>query len=227
MDYRAFSNRHLVKACTNTPPDENAWREFVRRFDEHINRCAARECRQNITTREKNQLADIVQDRIGEVYAKLVADNYKALKSFVGLSENSIFVYLAVITRNVTRNWLIREKATQKRPPIDQSLDESHENIAFLERRAAGFSNMPEIIDLMSYEERKKEIDSILHAYLKGKNKVRNKLIFKMYFFEGFSAKEIVDGLPYSLTLKTVENILSHLKKIVQNRLSSGKREPG
>ncbi|MBN1478871.1 sigma-70 family RNA polymerase sigma factor [candidate division KSB1 bacterium] len=198
----------------------------MRRFDEHIKLCALRECRRSISNREKKQLPEIVQDRASEVYAKLVSDNNKALKNFVGLGENSIFVYLAVITRNVVKNWFIREKGTQKRPLIDISLDDSCENSS-LERGFGKTSNSPEVMDVLQYEERKNEIEKILNSYLRGKNRGRNKLIFKMYFYEDFSANEIVKSLPYPLTLKTVENILSHLKKVVQNGLTGGKREPG
>jgi len=197
----------------------------VRRFDESIKKYAFRECCNKISSREKKQLPEIIQDRIGEVYCKLVAKEHKALKDFVGKNENSFYVYLAIITRNTVINWVFREKKTQSRPNIEKSIDDSDENTPNADRNINISTGTPDIIQHFDHQHKIGEIETILNFYLRGKNKCRNKLIFKMHFYDGLTAQEIVDGLPYSMTLKTVQNILSNLKKVVQEGLAGGKRE--
>jgi len=225
LNYQKLSNLNLVKECAIYPPNESAWREFVRRFDETIKNYAFRECHNKISSREIKQLSEIIQDRIGEVYGKLVAKEHKALKDFRGHNENSIYRYLAIMTRNTVINWVFREKKTQSRPNIDKSIDDSDENTPNSDRNINISTGTPAIIQQFDYQHKIGEIEAILNSFLRGKNKCRNKLIFQMHFYEGLTAQEIVDGLPYSMTLKTVQNILSNLKKIIQEGLAGGKRE--
>jgi DNA-directed RNA polymerase specialized sigma subunit len=77
----------------------------------------------------------------------------------------------------------------------------------------------------INVEHKKHEIETILNLFLRGKNKNRNKLIFKLHFYEELTAEEIYEHLPYPMTLKTVQNIIANLKKIVRDGLNGGKRE--
>jgi RNA polymerase sigma factor (sigma-70 family) len=206
--------------CAENPPDENAWREFIQRFEKNIQFYALRECRNKISSHEKKQLPEIVQDRVSEVYAKLVDKQHKALKNFKGQHENAIFVYLATITRNIVINWVIKEKKTQSRPIISGSLDDDSSNGSFLQD-LLGHTD-PEVVGDIDLDDLKQKIELILDTYLRGKNRDRNKLIFKLHFYEELTPDEILQALPHDLTLKTVQNIIANLKKIIRDGLTGG-----
>ncbi len=223
MNYQKLSNNELIKLCAQYPPDERAWREFIRRFEENITFYAVRECRNKISSHEKKQLAEIIQDRVSEVYAKLVDKEHKALKNFIGQHENAIFVYLATMTRNIVINWVIKEKKTQSRPNIGGSLDDETSNGSFLQD-LLGHTD-PEIFKNIDLDDLKYTIELILNSYLRGKNRDRNKLIFKLHFYQELTPEEILQALPHDLTLKTVQNIIANLKKIIREGLVGGRRE--
>ncbi len=154
-------------------------------------------------------LEELVQDRVQEVYAKLLENDCRALQNFVGKNNDAIFVYLGTIAQNVVINYFVREKGTQKRPNISSSLDALYENQHFNELFLdPSYSyKAPSADDYLNLETLKADIEDILDQYLKGKNKNRNLIIFKLYFYHEYKASEIVDALPYSLSLKTVENM--------------------
>ncbi len=224
MDYQKLSINELIKLCANYPPDERAWREFIRRFEEHIKFYALRELRNKISDREQKQLPEIVQDRVSEVYTKLVDKQHKALKNFIGLHDNAFYVYLATITRNIVINWVVREKKTQSRPNIEKSLDSDERADGSNLRLLIGHVG-PEIEVEINIDHLKYKIEVILDSYLRGKQRDRNKLIFKLHFYEELTPDEILHALPRAMTLKTVQNIIANLKKIVRDGLSGGKFE--
>ena len=158
---------------------------------------------------------------------KLVDKNCKALRNFVGASEQSIFTYLGIIAKNVVRNYLIKMNA-QKRPPKEKSLNETFSiSGGSGEVFVKDFLKSSDINVEKSYELEflKGEIDEILEKFLKGKNKERDKLIFKFCIYEGFSPKEIASKPGFSVTTKTVGNIVSKIKKELRKEFFTQKVE--
>ncbi|MGH7456052.1 MAG: hypothetical protein ACRENG_32160, partial [bacterium] len=62
-------------------------------------------------------------------------------------------------------------------------------------------------------ESQKQELASLLDKILRGKSKVRDKLIFKLYWFEKFSPEQISAHCGIQLSPKRIINILSGIKK--------------
>lgn len=216
-----LSNKRLVYLCAQYPRDEGAWSEFIRRFDQRIRLVVYRAFKEKASPRDMASIEEHVQDRVQEVYQKLLENQCRALNNYVGKNEDSIFLYLGTIAQHVVVNYFVREKATQKRPNISSTISPKHENQNFRElvQDPNYPSHIPEADDDLNLEDLEAEIESILNHYLRGRHKQRNLIIFKLYFYHEYKASEIVEALPYSLSLKTVENIISHLKKIVQDGL--------
>jgi len=217
LNYSKLTNNELIKLCAQNPVDERAWREFIVRFEDNIRYYALRECRNKISGHDRNQFSEIVQDRVSEVYMRLVGKKHKALKDFKGQHENAIFVYLATITRNIVINWVIKEKLTQSRPPIDVSLNDDTTG-SYLQD-LLGHTN-PETFQQIDLDDLKHKIELILDSNLRGKNKDRNKLIFKLHFYHELTPEEVLQALPHDLTLKTVQNIIANLKNIIRDGLT-------
>lgn len=229
MNYQALSNRALVKHISKHPHDDRGWNEFVRRFDDYIHLVALRECRKKIARHEKNQLPEIVRDRAAEAYERLCIHDCKALRAFVGDGEKSIYTYLAVITHNTVMNWVKREHGPNSRPIINESLEALLEETPHTELvtiiQQFGYVESGNGIALAELHDK---IEKILNRHLRGREFIeRNKIIFKLHFFEGFSPQEIVESLPYNISLKRVENIIWDLKKSVKENLIKEEIQPG
>ena len=227
MKINKLTNIELTRLCAQEPADKNVWKEFYSRFDKRIWLVIYRECREKGFTENTSQFRQIVQDLVQEVYVKLVDKNCKALRDFIGASEHSIFTYLGIIAKNVVRNYLIKMNA-QKRPSKDKSINETFSisggsGEVFVEDFLKSSDSNAE--KSYEFEILKDEIDEILEKFLKGKDKERNKLIFKMCIYEGFSPKEIASKPGFSVTTKTVGNIVSKIKKELRKELFAQKVE--
>ena len=221
MDIKKLTNTELVKLCAREPRNRNAWLEFYSRFDERIWLVVFRECRANITYEMTSQLNQVVQDLVQEVYLRLVEKKCKALKAYEGACENSIYIYLGTIAKNVVRNYVIK-MAAQKRPSIEKFIyDTSFVTEGGRETLVSDRfqSNYGDIEDEFRLEILEEEIEDILDKCLKGKDRERNKIIFKLYFYEGFSSEEITSQFSFNLSSKRIGNIISEVKQELRKKL--------
>ncbi len=226
MDYSKLPNTVLIHICGHNPKNRAAWTEFYSRFNDRIRLFIYRECKNKIHHSRDSKFFQIVQDLVQDVYVKLVSNGAKALKNFKGANENSIYLYLGIIAKNTVRNYVIQEKA-QKRPSIEKSLDDplypevKQNQLVLHDRLHPHYSNIDEQIMLHDLED--EIIDVIDDAYPK-KNRERNKIIFKLYFCEGFSAENIATQFGYNLSVKRVSNLISDIKSLLQDKLTSRNR---
>lgn len=229
MDLEKLTNSDLVRLCGREPSNAAAWMEFHSRFDKRIRLVVYRECRQKQLTRKERDFASVFQDLVQDIYFRLLENDGRALREFKGASENSIFVYLGVIARNVVRNHLIALGA-QKRPEIARSLDEplsEHDEGSektLKDRYRALDLDLESELDLI---ELKEEIDEILRTRLVGKNGARDGLVFRLAMYEGFTPKEIASQFGLGISAKTVGNVLSSIKQLLREELQRQHRFGG
>jgi RNA polymerase sigma factor (sigma-70 family) len=222
MDFKTLTHTKLVELCAETPRNEKAWTEFCARFDDHVRLMILRECREKHLSKDKPQFEEIFADLVQDVYLKLVQKNCKALREYKASAENSIYAYLAIIARNVVRGHFTKEGAKKRRA-----------RLVSLDAPAASSAEEGElrVIDTipspdpgpdasLDRESQKQELASLLDKILTGKSKARDKLIFKLYWFEKFSPEQISAYCGIQLSPKRVINILSGIKK----RLPAGRR---
>lgn len=220
-DIKRLTNTELVKLCAQEPGNRKVWVEFYSRFDERIWLAIYRECREKGFTENRSQFHQTVQDLVQDVYLRLVDKNCKALRDFIGVSENSIFTYLGIIAKNVVRNYLTK-KGAQKRLSIEKSIDE-----VILISEESGEVFIKDVLKstYIGAEEEfkpeicKEQIEDILDEFLKGKASARNKLIFKLHFYEGFSPEEITKQFGVKISSKRVRNLISEIKKKLRKEL--------
>lgn len=210
-----------MRLCAQEPGNRKAWAEFYNRFDERIWLVIYRECKAKGINRLDSQLQKTVQDLVQDVYVKLIADKCKALNNFIGMSENSIYTYLGIIAKNVVNNYITKIKA-QKRPSFEKSIDEiltiseKGEKILITHKIKSAYSDVEEKFTL---EILKEEIDHILDTILKGKDKERNKLIFKLHLYEGISVEDLASKFHFGLSSKRISNLITDIKKELRQEL--------
>src|SRR2546422_8662693 len=108
----------LLERCQRRPPDEEAWREFIRRYDPSIRTNVAKTLQTRAAHERRPQLtSDQLDDLVQLVYMRLIAGHCRALKQFSGKHENSIYQYLAIISLNVVRDHF-RGTNALKRPRV-------------------------------------------------------------------------------------------------------------
>ena len=226
MDISKLDNLSLIGLCARQSKNLKAWREFYNRFDECIWLAIIRECKEKLSVRERSQFDQIVQDLVQDVYMRILEKDCKALRTFKGNHEHSVYLYLSTISKNVVRNHLIK-MAAQKRPVVDKSIHEE-QYISSDGRGVPVAERIPAYADTEEpymLEDLENEIDSILDIYLKGKDRERNKIIFKMHFYEECSAEEIARQFNFGLSSKRIGNIISELKQILRKALLERRME--
>jgi RNA polymerase sigma factor (sigma-70 family) len=221
MDLKKLKNTEVVKLCAEEPSNEAVWSEFCSRFHSAIQSSVYRECSQIRILQRSTQSAAVYEDLVQEVYLKLVGGDCRALREFKGSSENSIYLYLGTIARNVVLNHLSSVKA-KKRDVVQVSLDSPLEQEADPDGPSLESSIRSRQFDLEEYFKGvslRQEIEGILSQVVQGKNRARDKLIVKLAIYEGFSAEEIAQRFPVDLSAKGVANTISRLKQLLQQAL--------
>lgn len=221
MDYSKLSNTALIHICGHDPKNRSAWAEFYTRFNDHIRLAVYRECKNKIHRNRDVQFSQIVQDMVQDVYMKLVSNKAKALKDFKGTNKNSIYLYLGVIAKNTVLNYVIQSTA-QKRPPIEKSLDDplysntAKNQLVIRDRLHPHDSNIDEQIMFKDLED---EIMKIIDEGFHRRRKERNKIIFKLYFYEGFTVEDIATQFGYRLSVNRARNLIRDIRNLLQEKL--------
>lgn len=222
MDLKNLSNTQLVKRCAGAPHDEQAWREFYERFDEHLRLIILRECRQKSLTQNAARFAALYNDLVQETYLKLVQKNCKALREYQAPAETAIYTYLAIIARNAVRGYVTRENAKKRRanlvslntPVTDTQEDGDLQLIDILPASEPG----PD--DNIDKESERRELDLLLNKIVTGKSKNRDLLIFKLHYFEAFSPEQMAEHCGIPLSAKRISNIITEIKQQIAEALS-------
>ena len=211
-----WSVAELLERCSGRPPDEEAWQEFVRRYHPTIRsnvlKTFHRKAKEE-SDRKPQFPDDLVEDLVQAVYMRLVEDRNRALERFQGQHENSIYQYLAMIAINVVRDYF-RETRAQKRPKISVSLDElldtGGDSVLSDEAHNARWNPVATSSGSTLSEE---EIDLALRRAVKGKNRNRDLLIFKLRYYEGLTLDEITESMGLDISAVSVGSILNRIIK--------------
>lgn len=216
-DFKDLTHNELVKHLALAPDDERLWGEFIRRYDKHIQRTIFVMCR-----RMRYHGVVQVEDLAQEVYLKLREKNGHRLKEFEGQHANSIFTYLETIAANVVRNaW--RNDHAQKRPPAEKGLPLDQPIFPNAEDRSA---NLAEILPAENWADdiNRLELEDAV-GYCLGRilgdkrHAERDKLLFKLYFCEDFSAEQIAQIKQIGLSDKRIYGLLKTLSEKVRDCL--------
>ncbi len=225
-DFSKFDNNSLIQYCIQNKDSAPAWNEFVSRYDKTIKVNVKRECiRKHIEKSELN-FEDVFEDLVQDVYVKLVANEFRALRSFRGQNDNSIHAYLTMIAMNCVRNYHTRTKRKSNLPVTDSIFAPlgrfGNKEFFYIIDVAQSFSC--DLQNELQVQQLKEEIELILEKAVSEKSQSRDKLLFKLSVFYGFTAKEIAEQKQFDLSAKRIGNIVTRLKNIVKNELSASEK---
>jgi RNA polymerase sigma factor (sigma-70 family) len=199
----------LIARCCRG--DDTAWEIFVDRFHRRIARYVAGACRFLAAHGEPRD--ERARDMVQDVYTRLVADDYRALRAWRGVNEASFVAYLATIVHTMACDELRRQRS-KKRAAIVISIDQpmSTDSASTI---ADCVPSPPETSPDRLLGDRIEE-ERLLAALAKvctGANGARNSLIFQLHVIEGLSAREIAALPALDTTTANVESIIRRIKE--------------
>ena len=188
-----LSPQELFRRCAAIPPDESAWKEFDKRYALGL---MAGICR--VIGYPPNAIYhELFPDMLEKVFIRLLNHGRRLLVAFRGRSESEAQVYLRRIATSVVLNE-VRRRRLAVPLPVDSLPKQSGEG------------------ERMQYLPSRKGFDKVLERWMRGRHKYRNILAFKMHVYEGCSAAEIADVLGMGVTARAVENLISRMRRKLQ-----------
>jgi len=216
MDFKKLSNNDLIKRCAEESDNRSVWNEFYRRFDGHIRLMVTRYCGLKHLY-GRNLSEDLTQD----TYVRLVKDDCKRLRNYIGENDKSIYSYLALIARTAVSEYEKKENA-QKRQHRKKSLYDpvDNEGLILIDILANPYAPLPD--EQLMIESLRREVEMILDEIMTGNEKERDREIFFHHVYEGLSAQQISERV--ALSPKRIRNIVTMIRRRIKTRPPNGKK---
>jgi RNA polymerase sigma-70 factor (ECF subfamily) len=205
--YSELSSSELVKACAGSK-DEEAWAEFICRFQTVIATTVLRTVRR-WGEPSRQQLDDLTQD----TYLKLCEDGSQLLRSFRPQNEGSIYRFLKVVATNVVHDRFKSARATKRGAAQTDALGEPAE----IDPKTADGRSFDAVFQRLQLE----QVDRVLIQITAGKDQKRNRTIFWLRHRQGLTASEIASIPLIGLTTEGVESVLMRLAALIRVHVTS------
>jgi RNA polymerase sigma-70 factor, ECF subfamily len=198
MRYSSLSLKDVVCLCADSCDDE-VWEEFVSRVGRPISLTIIR-----TAPRGDKASRSLVEDLRQETYLKLLEGGCILLRDFAIQHPNAILGYIKITAANVTRDHFkhVRSQYRGGDKPhvptsdVDPEIPEDQERVVLL-----------------------KEIEEHLKHCLTGPDQERDRMIFRLYFRQGMSTKEIASLPTIGLSAKGVGAVIERLKHCIRERI--------
>jgi RNA polymerase sigma factor (sigma-70 family) len=212
----------LFLLCAADRENSDVWAEFLRRYGAKLKYFIQGTLRQVIgysanpnyaITSGVIQEGDLFQNAI----VRLVENDCAAMKRFSGTTETELMAYLAVICRSSVLDTLRRNSALKRRTPVIGP-----------EEPVVDSTGSHQFTDSSRFERRilARELASLFCHTIKshsGSVSNRDRLVFKLHFFDGLSYSQIAQCGGVNLSKAGVEKLLKRLVDRVQTLAVSGK----
>ena len=208
--YKKLSSSELVRACAGSK-DEEAWLEFICRFQMVIAAAVLRTARR-WGEPSRQQLDDLVQD----TYLKLCEGDGSLLRSFRPRCEGSIYRFLQVVAANVVHDRFKSARAVKRGAALTEViLGPSH-----VDPKTADGGSLDAVIRNLQLE----QVDQIVTRAGNAKDRERNRIIFWLYHRQGLTASEIAAIPTIGLTTEGVESVLMRLAALIRSHVTDSSR---
>jgi RNA polymerase sigma-70 factor (ECF subfamily) len=213
MDLRSTPSSELSQLCIDGSNAE-AWLEFVRRYQKPIALTALRICRLwGEATRT------IVDDLVQETYLRICANGCRVLRAFTPRPdrEDSLADFVVTVAASVCHDHFRGQRA-QKRGGSNQSVTQDSCVVDLFGDSGDG-ANRIERGTLLG------EVERLLSAAPAASIPARERMIFKLYFHQGLSARAIAAIPSLELSTKGVESAIHRVTLYLRSQLRSRSRD--
>lgn len=208
-----LDNYDLIKLCLENK-EEKVWEEFYLRFNQCIEYYVKKALflYKNNSYVKEIEFVSLQEDLVQEIYVKLLANDYKALRSYKDKDKDkSFYSYLHKISVNTVVDYF-RHLDKQKRQGVELSLEKANRELS-----KDFFSSKLNPCDLTIL---KCELEDILNKALSSTQSKRNKKIFILFTVLGMTSKEIIEVFDTPLTTDTIENVVKNIRKYLREFLA-------
>ena len=195
--------------CHDRGYTEEGWDEFFRRFDGFIRRAVGLALRKQRSYYAHPEANDLVQ----QIYERLIANDFRALRNFRGRTEQTWCAYLSRICRNAVVDG--RRTRVHRLPwgfeffPLTDG-----EGLAMRFQ----FVEEPSQERELHRRELRELIKTILQRMGRGKRAERDRRVFILRHYQGYSAAEVAQEL--QVTVNLVNTVYSRVRKRLVMELS-------
>jgi RNA polymerase sigma-70 factor (ECF subfamily) len=208
MDSFRGSVNDLAKACARSA-DAAEWEEFLRRCAPLVSLVALRLCRLWMNRAEPAIVDDIVQ----EVFLKLCDQERRILRNFEPRGEDSFLGLLRVVSSSVGNDYFRRHSSVKRGgKAVTSSLDEE---------------STPNRTSKTGQAEKEvlfSQLDRKLRS-APGVSTERDRVLFWLYYRQGFTAEEIAALPGAGLSAKGVESALRRIAIWLREQLEASRQE--
>ncbi len=209
--YAQLSSSELVRACAGSK-DEEAWTEFIRRFQVVIAATVLRTAR-HWGEPSRPQLDDLIQD----TYLKLCENDSRLLRSFRPRCEGSIYGFLKVVAANVVHDRFKSALAAKRGAAQTEAIIAPIQIDSKTGDRGS--------FDAVSQRLQLDRVNKILTQVTAGKDQRRKRTIFWLRHRQGLTASEIAAIPSIGLTTEGVESVLMRLTVMIRGHVTESHRE--
>lgn len=195
----SISGQCLLGACA-AGPNEDAWREFLRRYGRGLEAGLRRGLRRLARRGSREELQDLLQD----VYCRLLEEDGRRLRASRGSSDGEIGSYLRRLAENVVLDQGRAARARKRQAPVFLGAD--------LDELTGDEANGAE--ERLLRRERALEV---LRACQGPRRRPRTEFIARKALFEGWSSREIARALP-GATPSLVDGVLTRVYRRLRER---------
>ena len=202
----------LLQRCICSP-EEPAWLEFLNRIKPFLASVVA-----NTLRHWQSANPWLVDDLVQNIYLKLCAHDFKALRELRCPHETALFGFLKVVASHVAQDHF-RSSCCQKRGSGQTESD--LENLRPTREQTHNFDRAVEQRILI------RQIKQCLQSHKTEAHFTRDYKIFWLYYSHGLTAREISEHPKIGIGAKGVESILQRLTRMVRVKMNAAPRGVG
>lgn len=206
MEMRSIPANELAVLCANASDDE-AWTEFVRRFQRPIALVVLR------TVRGWGEPSTaVVDDLVQETFLRLCANDCRLLRNFVPQQPDSIIGYLKVIAANAAHDHFRAQNSVKRGGELRRLEGETDgtESLASPAQQSKAFEINLQVA----------EIERALQMLGPELLTERDRKIFWLYYRQGYTARDIAAIPHIGLTIKGVESSIHRTTVLLRDALA-------
>lgn len=195
----------LIAVCTKSN-DTDAWEEFVFRFQRPIRQSILR------VVRERGEFSfEIVEDLAQDTLLKLCRDKCQPLLGFALQNPGQVEGYIRTIAINLARDYFKSLAAQRRGKGLVEQFPDRFEPGASKKSHGGQEATEQEVLV--------HEISTCLEKCLRPPDKQRDRIIFWLYYRDGWSAAAIAVLPTVELAAKGVESAIGRLTRLVREEI--------
>jgi RNA polymerase sigma factor (sigma-70 family) len=195
-----------MRECGRKLTDVALWQTFHEKFHRQITTYVVR----TIWSLNGKGNIDLICDLVQDVYFRLLQNSGRAMSTFRGETDFSVFAFLGRTAMGVVSDFYRAQQADKRQTAEIISIDDA--------RQAEERSNTADDLDvstILSWI----DVNRLIESEPDHRNATRNVLIFKLHYVDGLTVKEIAQYPGFDLSDSAVEKILKNLRAQLKKRL--------